>query len=448
MRNKINNQTLNNKKIDMTSYLKHVKQEREEQSRFIRSLVVMTIVFIAVLCAIFIFADNENFLRKHFGNESIITKTFQNVNKENARKEKAEFNLPFGLRRQNILFLGVDASENPNDIWAGTRTDTILVVNIDPKTKSINAISIPRDSKVYLPNNNGVNKINAAHAIGGLEMTIETIEETFGIHIDKYVMVHDKAVEEIINTMGGIDIYVEKPMKYHDYAGKLHINLAKGIQHLDGKQAVGYLRFRHDALGDIGRTQRQQWFMRGFLETLKNPKTITKIPEILSVAKKYIKTDMSLYELSQYAGLAKNIDMNKIEIATLPGAPNERGYISYWILDPIQTQDTINRLIYREHAKANTTEHLAGSVMYAKDKEEEAQTIINELKALNIDIKCTGNVNKTHSQFIAHTNNVSNEYYNWLNKKAPSTKGYQFVYDPINYYCANTDFTIILTGTK
>ncbi len=448
MTNRIRNRRINNKKIDMTSYLRHVQKEREEQTKFFRILTIMTIVFVAVLVSIFIFADNENFLEKNFGENSVITKVFQKLTKGNAKKEKADFSLPFGLRRQNILFLGVDASGNPKDLWSGTRTDTILLVNIDPRTKSINAISIPRDSKVYLPHGKGVNKINAAHALGGLDMTIETIEDTFGVHVDKYIMVHDKAVEEIINAMDGIDIYVEKPMRYHDYSGNLHIDLSKGEHHLNGREAVGYLRFRHDALGDIGRTQRQQWFMRGLLDSLKSPKTITKIPEIISVAKKYVKTDMSLYEMSQYAALAKHIDMNKIEIATLPGTPNQKGYISYWILDPAQTQATINRLIYREHAKFDETVPFSGSVMYSNDRKEDADRIIEELKAVNVDVKCQGHVNRTHSQFIAHSNKVTNEYYNWLNKKAPSTEGFQFVYDPLNLYCTDTDFTIVLTGKK
>ena len=103
-------------------------------------------------------------------------------------------------------------------------------------------------------------------------------------------------------------------MKYHDWAGHLHIDLNKGENVLNGKQAVGYLRFRKDGLGDIGRTQRQQWFMRSLFEKLHSPQVITKIPDVLNICHTYIKTDMSFYELSQYAAFARSVDENKIEI--------------------------------------------------------------------------------------------------------------------------------------
>ena len=427
-------------------YLRHARKNVEDQNSFLRVLSIMTIIFIAVILSIFILADNENFLEKHFGPDSPITELFMKLAQTKDHKEHADFALPFGLRRQNILFLGVDASGSPEDLWSGTRTDTMILVNIDPKTKSVNALSIPRDSKVYLPNDNGVNKINAAHAIGGIDMTKRTVEDTLGVKIDKYIMVHDSAVKEIVDAMEGVDIYVEKPMHYNDYSGNLHINFDKGMHHLSGKQAVEYLRFRHDALGDIGRTQRQQWFLRSLLTQLKNPKTIAKIPDIIAVAKKYVKTDMSLYEMSQYAALAKHIDMDKIEVAMLPGAPNQRGYISYWILDPEKTQEVVNRVIYRDKYHFDETTPYSASVLYSSDKQSEAQSLIDLLKAGGVNVKCTGNVSRTHSHFTAHSDKATNEYFNWLKKKTPQLEGMQFIYDPSNYYCSDTDYTVVLAG--
>lgn len=435
----------NRRDLDRTrSFIKHAKEAREERSSFAKVLIGMIIVFIGIILSIFVLADNENFLEEHFGENSFITKLFEKLSVSNDNKEHADFALPFGLRRQNILFLGVDASNNPNDLWTGTRTDTIILVNIDPKTKSVNALSIPRDSKVYLPGDNGVNKINAAHAIGGIEMTKRTIEDTLGVHIDRYIMVHDSAVKEIVDAMDGLDIYVEKPMHYNDYSGNLHINFSKGDHHLDGQQAVEYLRFRHDALGDIGRTQRQQWLLRSLLNKLKQPATITKIPDIISVAKKYVKTDMSYYEMSQYAALAKHIDMDKIEIAMLPGAPNQKGYISYWILDPEKTQEVVNRVIYRDKEQFDEAVPMTAAVLASETSRGEQMA--ENLKTAGIDVKCTGRATRAHSQFIAHSSKVTNDYYNWLKKKNEEFGGLQFVYDPVNYYCGETDFTIILSG--
>lgn len=426
------------------SFVRRIKQERQERSSFAKVLIGMIIVFIGVVAAIFILGGSEEYVAKQFGEDSFVTKIFHKLSQSNGNKEHADFTLPFGLRRQNILFLGVDASENPDDLWTGTRTDTIILVNIDPKTKSVNALSIPRDSKVYLPKNHGVNKINAAHAIGGVEMTKKTVEDTLGVHIDRYIMVHDDAVKAIVDAMGGVDIYVEKPMRYHDYTAGLHINFAKGNQHLDGQKAVEYLRFRHDALGDIGRTQRQQWLLRSILTQLKQPSTITKIPDIISVAKKYVKTDMSFYEMTQYAGLAKHVDMDKIEIAMLPGGPNQKGYISYWILDPEKTQEVVNRVIYRDRAPIDETMQLTAGIMSADSAIGEQMS--ETLKNAGIEVKCTGTMSRSHSQFIAHSSKVTNDYYNHMKKKNEAFGGLQFVYDPVNYYCGETDFTIVLSG--
>ena len=439
---------MTNKTIDKnertSEFIKQIEEGREEQGSFAKVLIGMTIVFVGVVLAIFIIADSDKFFVNTFGENSFITKTYRKISKADTKKEHADFSLPFGLRRQNILFLGVDASENPDDPWTGTRTDTIILVNIDPKTKSVNALSIPRDSKVYLPRDNGVNKINSAHAIGGVDMTKRTVENTLGVKIDRYVMVHDEAVKEIVDAMGGLDVYIEKPMHYHDYTGKLHIDFDKGDHHLTGQQAVEYLRFRHDALGDIGRTQRQQWLLRSLMTKFKQPSIISKIPDIISVAKKYVKTDMSFYEMSQYAGLMKHIDMDKIEVSVLPGAPNQKGYISYWILDPQKTQEVVNRVVYRD--KVYFDENVSVSASVLSSDSEKGDEIIEHLKNTGIDVKCAGKIKRAHSQFIAHSKKITNDYYIKLSKKDEIFGGLQFVYDPVNYYCGETDFTIILAG--
>lgn len=444
--NNPNNKKVSTKRDRNKAYLNEIKKKQQKQAVFIRMFIIVFLFVIALIASFFLVALNTDFCKEHFGEDSPVTKFFVELAKDNESKPGPEFSLPFGPKRQNILLLGVDVSENPNDLWSGTRTDTIILVNIDPRTKSVNALSIPRDSKVYLPGNHGIQKINAAHAIGGVDMTIKTVEDTLGVKIDRYIMVHDNAVKSIVEALGGVDVYVEKNMHYHDYAGHLHIDLNKGYHHLSPSEAIGYLRFRHDALGDIGRTHRQQWFLRGVLNEMKKPEVIGKIPDIVSVARKYIKTNMSIYELTQFAMMTKHLDMDKVEIATLPGAPNKRGYISYWILDPEKTQEVVNRLIYREKIQPDETTQMSASVVYSESNSTEAQTIINELAAAGVNVACKSHISKTHSQFIAHSKNVTNEYFNYLKKSAPSIAGFQFVYEPTSYLCGDTDFTIVVAG--
>ena len=414
------------------------RRSRKTGSSFRRILSIMLLLFLIALIGIFIIGGIQN---KNGDNESFFGALFAKLT--NKESSAIDLNLPFGPHRENILLLGVDSNGADSDLWVGTRTDTIILMNVDPRTKTVNAISIPRDSKVYLPDGMGTQKINAAHAIGGIKMTIKTVEETLGVKIDHYIMFHDAGVRAIVKALGGVDIYVEKNMKYDDNAGKLHINISKGKHHLTDKDVVEYLRFRHDAMGDIGRTKRQQWFLRGLLADLKKPETVVKIPKLVSVAHKYVKTDMSAYEMTQYAGLATHFDMDNIEIAMLPGAPNKHGYISYWILDPDKTQEVINRLIYRQKFDGMKEEYTA-SIMSSSKRKEDASELKNALEENGIKVICSGTSSSTHSQFIAHSKYVTIDYYADLKTKVPQAKSKQFVYEPANYQCAKSDFTIVL----
>ena len=428
----------NNQEEEYREFLKKIREEREDTSSFAKLL--FTIV-LAILCAVIVCVtifENSYFLNKITAEQADSSGGFFKFS-----RKKKDFQVPFSPRRQNILLLGVDSNGDGTDLWEGTRSDTIMVVNIDPKTHTIKAISIPRDSKVYLPDNKGVQKINSAHAIGGVNLVKKTLKETFGIKIDKYIIVHDEAVVKVVDALGGVPIYVEKPMKYHDWAGHLHIDLNKGQTVLDGKQAVGYLRYRKDGLGDIGRTQRQQWFLRSMFEKLHSPQIITKIPEVLNICSTYIKTDMSFYELSQYAAFARGVDESKIEIATLPGEPNQKGYISYWILNPQKTQEVIDRMIYRDQVEADITKFKAG-IMYSPLKEAQAEALKIQLNELGFEVNMLKLTHLSHSRFVANKNAVSVDFFNWLQKKIPELNKMQFVYDPTENFSVGSDFTIIL----
>lgn len=429
---------IDNQQEEYKAFLNNIRKDREESSNLVK--LIFTVIT-AILCAVIvcvILVENNFFITDNTAPPEDTSGIFKF-----SRTQKETFNVPFSPRRQNILLLGVDSNGEGTDLWSGTRSDTIIIVNIDPKTHSIKAISIPRDSKVYLPDNKGVQKINSAHALGGVGLVKKTLKETFGIKIDKYIIVHDEAVEKVVDALGGIPIYVEKRMYYNDYAGKLHIDLHKGNTVLDGKQAVGYLRYRKDGLGDIGRTQRQQWFMKSVFERLHSPQVITKIPEVINVLNSYIKTDMSFYELSQYAAMARSIDKNKIEIATLPGAPNQKGYISYWILDPVKTQEVINRMIYRDKPNLEGVK-FKGGIMYSPKREADAENIKEKLNELDFEVNMLKITHLSHSKFVANKNAVTLEFFNWMQKKLPELQNAQFIYDPTETFSVGSDFTIVL----
>jgi LCP family protein required for cell wall assembly len=220
---------VNNQHEEYKAFLKNIREEREESSNLVKLIFTVIIAILSAVIVCVILIENTSLLK------TITHPTEETVGVFKFSREKSKnFEVSFAPRRQNILLLGVDSNGQGTDMWEGTRSDTILVVNIDPKTHTIKAISIPRDSKVYLPDNKGVQKINSAHALGGVNLVKKTLKETFGIKIDRYVLIHDEAVEKIVDALGGIPIYVEKKMLYHDYAGKLHIDLEKGNTVLNG----------------------------------------------------------------------------------------------------------------------------------------------------------------------------------------------------------------------
>ena len=144
-----------------------------------------------------------------------------------SNKGRVEFNLPFSPRRQNILFMGVDVASNTADPFKGNRSDAMLLISIAPYGKDINIISIPRDSKVYIADRNKPDKINHAFAFGGADLAVKTVEETFGVRIDHYIALSNIGLIKFIDTIGGLPIYIEKDMHYHDNSGNLHIDLSR-----------------------------------------------------------------------------------------------------------------------------------------------------------------------------------------------------------------------------
>jgi len=351
--------------------------------------------------------------------------------------------LPF-ISRQNILLLGVDSNGDKTDPFKGTRSDTIMVLSVDPYSKSVNAVSIPRDSKVYISDNHGLDKINAAHAYGGPELTMKTIKEMLGINTNHYIAVNYECIKEVVDAVGGIPVKVEKRMRYRDRAGHLNIDLYPGYQTLNAEEAVGYLRYRHDAIGDIGRMQRQQWFVRGIVKKLQSPEIIPKIPQLIQVASKYIRTDMNFYDLTQLALFAKSIDLADVQTATLPGRPSSHGHISYWLLDTEKSQEIIDRLIYRNEIPKKDGE-LTVSLIYPRGFETQADEMKAVLTQAGYDVICNRPSREPHTEILAHTSYATIAAAKAFRTTLPEFKKAQFILAPNNYLCGESDFTLVIS---
>ncbi len=355
-----------------------------------------------------------------------------------------ELNFSFSPRRQNILLMGVDIATNSSNPFKGNRSDTMLLISIAPYGKNVNVISIPRDSKVYIAGKNKTDKINHAFAFGGAKLAVKTVEETFGVKINNYLAISNAGVIKMIDVLGGLPIYIEKNMKYDDYSANLHINLKQGNQVLSGLETEGYLRFRHDSYGDIGRIRRQQWFFNALLERLKDPSVIVKLPELLKIMPEYIQTDLSAYDLAKYAGMAKSIDVSSVQVATIPGAPSSKGVISYWIVDPEKTQELMDKMVYRVKTEMDLKD-LSVGILYDESKEGTALNLKQELIDRGIEhVRANGSKSVSKSYVAIHNLDMAGETIDDLKKLIPEIKDAHTIYDPIGINRVGKDLTIVI----
>lgn len=255
-------------------------------------------------------------------------------------------------KKQNILVLGCDdifpqdKGLNGSVLWKG-RSDTIILVSCNPLKNTLNILNIPRDTKVKIPGH-GIEKINFLNSVGGPIFTKQCLERLLKIPIDHYVIVNLQGLNKVIDEIGGIVVNVPQRMQYQDHAAMLNINLFPGRQILNGEQAVGFVRFRHDNLGDIGRIQRQQEFMRSVIKKLMDPITFTKVPELVSIYKKTILTDLRPQEIIKIANFIRNVSTSNQKIVILPGDFARTGGAGFWIPNQKEIDNLVKNLFFEE----------------------------------------------------------------------------------------------------
>lgn len=241
-------------------------------------------------------------------------------------------------RPVNILVMGIDRVPNvPADSPASMngRSDTMLLLRIDPKNNSIKILSIPRDTRVESPELS-IKKINQANADGGPALASKIVASTLNdVPIDRYVRVTTDAFRELVDLVGGVEVFVPEKMQYVDETQHLKIDLEQGWQTLNGEQAEKFVRFRQDGNGDIGRVQRQQLLIKALQERLTSPTMLPRLPELMRVMQRYVDSNISLEEMLALANFALKLEQTKIEMVMLPGRFSDpKEYTaSYWIMD-------------------------------------------------------------------------------------------------------------------
>ena len=251
----------------------------------------------------------------------------------------------------NVLLMGVDA--RPGEaIDVGVRTDTLVVLNLDPATGSCRLLAIPRDSWVELPGY-GNSKVNHALAIGGVPYQMLVVENLLGVPLDHYGLIDFSGVQELVDALGGISVLNDGAFTFggHDFP--------EGTLELNGEEALAYVRFRGDAEGDFGRQERQQLVVRGLLAAGADLDIVTAIPELFDTVEDHVRTDASLTTLIDLGRrfhstcTSESLDARRIngEVATLYDVVLDQP-LSFVVLDQQDVEEKIDWLLTGEEPPA------------------------------------------------------------------------------------------------
>ena len=251
----------------------------------------------------------------------------------------------------------------------GFRTDTMMVLSYDTVEQKVGVVSIPRDT---ITQREAGKNPHLVYGSGGVEKRIEEVSHMLGIVIDGYVKVDISGFIALVDYLGGVDFYVPVNMNYDDPIQNLHIHYQKGMQHLDGQQAMEVARYRHDNNNpdgtpgpnqdytDVGRTKTQQEMLVALAKKVLAWDSLTKINGFVEIFNQYVETDLTLSNMLFFAQKAIDLDVsNSVETATLEGRGDAIYQGSLWCfeLDEEKTVDTVNRLI-NPYSRALTAEDM------------------------------------------------------------------------------------------
>lgn len=218
-----------------------------------------------------------------------------------------------------ILVLGSDQVSGSTDVMFTVRVGDGLT----------RVTQVPRDTFVETPSL-GVQKVNALYATAGIEATRKEVGRLVGTPVEKYLKVNLRAVERVAEALGGVEVNVPKRMYYVDNAQGLYIDLYPGRQTLKGRELEGFLRFRHDEEGDLGRMDRQRLVINEMFRKLVRPATLVQLPALMKIAGEDIDTNLSPLDLSRVIGL---MGQSKLSSQRLPGRLYWQDDLSYWMPD-------------------------------------------------------------------------------------------------------------------
>ena len=314
------------------------KKNKKKKKNIYQKLTTFFIVIFAIGAVLWtgIYAVN-----RVIGEDSVATQAGSNDSKVSTKK-KSEINALIAGTNQNL-------------------TDTMIYVNYNVETGKVAMMSIPRDT--YITNEYCVgHKLNALYRGKNTQAFIDQIEELIGVDIDYYLIFDSKMLIDIVDKVGGVEVDVPVRMKYDDPTQNLHIDLKKGTQVLNGKQAEQFVRYRKGndgsgyARGDLQRTEVQQQFIKNFISTVLSAKNLTKIPDLINVALDNTDTNITAREALKYSTDVMKIDTSNILSCTAPGEAKYINNISYFVMDKEKTKELVKNKLVDNSSEETTTQ--------------------------------------------------------------------------------------------
>src|SRR5699024_725400 len=281
--------------------------------------------------------------------ENVISDSHENIcrDKSDYRKEAVD---P-GKDNVSILIMGIDANEH-RDNQDSARTDSLILATLNKEDNSVNLLSIPRDSYVYIPEREIFDKINHAHAFGGTKATIDTVEHLLDIPVDYFVKLNFHAFIEVVEALGGVTVDVPYEFKESNSMDKRDaIHLYPGRQLLDGEEALAFARTRkHD--NDVARGQRQLDIIKAIISKSSSFSSVLKLDDVLDAVGDNMSTNISFPEIRGFASYGAKVKNFDVDSFSLEGDDYWLNGIYYWSIDEYHLNETKEKL--REHLDIET----------------------------------------------------------------------------------------------
>lgn len=210
-----------------------------------------------------------------------------------------------------VVLYGIDDDAQRQQENLGQRSDSIVLMSINPKDKKTVMVSIPRDTRTEIVGHNSTEKINHAYAYGGPKMAVNSLEKLMDVPVDHYIAINMDGVKTVIDNLGGVNITSDTTFTTTGTEGKYSFEQGKSYK-MDGKQALAYMRARKEegAGGDGGRQLRQQQVITSVAKEAFSMNSVTKLNSIFKAAQDNLRTDLSFIELNKFRSDYNKADNN------------------------------------------------------------------------------------------------------------------------------------------